>query len=89
MTTMTLQEITENIKEWQEETGSTFIFLAKDNTSPDGKNMMSACVGKGIDLSSLIAAAMSEDTDIERIVKMALAGFVLHNATKHLCGSTN
>lgn len=89
MTTMTLQEITENIKEWQEETGSTFIFLAKDDTSPDGKNMMSACVGKGIDLSSLIAAAMSEDTDIERIVKMALKGLELYNAAKQPCGSTN
>ncbi len=86
---MTLQEITETIKKWQEETGSIFIFLAKDNTSPDGKNMMSACVGKGIDLSSLVAAAMSEDTDIERIVKMALTGYVLYNATKHSCGSTN
>lgn len=51
--------------------------------------MMSACVGKGIDLSSLVAAAMSEDTDIERIVKMALTGYVLYNATKHSCGSTN
>lgn len=86
---MTLQEITETIQKWQEETGSIYIFLAKDDTSPDGKNMMSACVGKGIELSSLIAAAISEDTDVERIVKLALKRLELYNAAKQPCGSTN
>ena len=85
MTTMTLQEINEAIDKWQEETGSTFIFLAieKDNAP------LCHYAGKSISLSSLVATAISEDDDMATIVKMALRGVELYNAAKQPCGSMN
>lgn len=89
MTTMTLDELTNAIKEWQEEHNGIFIFLAKDDTCLDGKNILSAYTGIGSDLSCLLGTAMEENTTIETIVKMALKGLSLYRMAKEPCDLTN
>ena len=88
MTTMTLQEITEAINKWQEETGSTFILFAKDDTVADGKGLIASYSGKGKDLAALMASAIMADPDMEVIIKTALKGLILYRE-KQSCGSMN
>ena len=85
---MTLQEITETINKWQEETGSTFIFFAKDDTVADGKGLIATYSGKGKDLATLMASAIMGDPDMEVIIKTALTGLILYRE-KLSCGSMN
>lgn len=88
MTTMTLQEITEAINKWQEETGSIFILFAKDDTVADGKGLIATYSGRGQDLTALIASAIMEDPGMEVIIKTALKGLILYRE-KQSCGSMN
>ena len=82
---MTLQEINEALDKWQEETGSTFIFLAVEKD----KSPLCHYAGKGSNLSALVATAINEDDNIATIVYKALKGLELYNAAKQPCGSTN
>ena len=82
---MTLQEINEALDKWQEETGSTFIFLAVEKD----KDPLCRYAGKGFNLSALVATAIHEDDNMETIVNKALKGLELYNAAKQPCGSTN
>ena len=88
MTTMTLDELTNAIKEWQEEHNGIFIFLAKDDTCLDGKNILSAYTGIGKDLAALIASAIMEDPSMDVIIKTALKGLISY-MKKQSCGSMN
>lgn len=82
---MTLQEINEAIKKWQEETGGTFILLAVE----EGKKPLCHYAGKGCSLGGLIGTAIAEDTDFENFVMMAQMAVAIHKAGKQPCGMTN
>lgn len=82
---MTLQEINAAIKQWQQETGGTFIFLANEK----GKNLLCHYAGKGHSLGALIGAAIAEDTDFKNFVMMAQMAVAIHKAGKQPCGMTN
>lgn len=82
---MTLQEINEALGKWQEETGSTFIFLAEEKDD----NPLCHYAGKSVGLSALVASAIDEDGNIATVVKTALKLLELHNAAKQPCGSMN
>ena len=73
MTTMTLQEIENAIKQWKEEDGEhrAFIFLADGKTSGDSVRMFFS--GRHLDLLTLMLCAMLEDEDFKRLVKDAVA----------------
>ena len=89
MTAMTLDELNGAIQEWQKEHNGVFIFLAKDETMPYDKGILSAYAGKGSDLSTLMGAIMTDDSNLETIVDIALKGLSLYRKAKQPCGLTN
>lgn len=78
---MTLQEINAAIKQWQQETGGTFIFLANEK----GKNPLCHYAGKGSALGALIGSAMASGTDFCNFVKLASLAVAACKAKKKQC----
>lgn len=72
MTTMTLEEIENAIKQWKEEDGEhrAFIFLADGRTSGDSVRMFFS--GIHLDLLTLLLCALLEDDDFKQLVKEAV-----------------
>lgn len=72
MTTMTLEEIENAIKQWKEEDGEhrAFIFLADGRTSGDSVRMFFS--GRHLDLLTLLLCALLEDDDFKQLVKEAV-----------------
>lgn len=86
---MTLDELTNAIQEWKKEHNGVFIFLAKDETMPDDKSVLSAYAGKGSDLSTLMSFIMMDDSVLETIVDTALKGASLYRKAQQPCDLTN